>query len=150
MLDGQITFGEYIVAKRLEKDISLRKMAELLDYSAAYWSEVEKGKKNPPSLDKLQQIAKILSLTDEETTQLYDLAMKKRDTIPPDIPAYISENEIIKVALRTARDLGADEEDWKRFINDLKDRRRPDSCVFHKFRTGGFAPEQYIFQDPAA
>ena len=123
MLDGQITFGEYIVAKRLEKDISLRKMAELLDYSAAYWSEVEKGKKNPPSLDKLQQIAKILSLTDEETTQLYDLAMKKRDTIPPDIPAYISENEIIKVALRTARDLGADEEDWKRFINDLKERK---------------------------
>lgn len=123
MLDSQITFGEYIVAKRLEKDISLRKMAELLDYSAAYWSEVEKGKKNPPSLDKLQQIAKILSLTDEETTQLYDLAMKKRDTIPPDIPAYISENEIIKVALRTARDLGADEEDWKRFINDLKERK---------------------------
>lgn len=123
MLDSQITFGEHIVAKRLEKDISLRKMAELLDYSAAYWSEVEKGKKNPPSLDKLQQIAKILSLTDEETTQLYDLAMKKRDTIPPDIPAYISENEIIKVALRTARDLGADEEDWKRFINDLKERK---------------------------
>ena len=123
MLDSQITFGEYIVAKRLEKDISLRKMAELLYYSAAYWSEVEKGKKNPPSLDKLQQIAKILSLTDEETTQLYDLAMKKRDTIPPDIPAYISENEIIKVALRTARDLGADEEDWKRFINDLKERK---------------------------
>ena len=123
MLDSQITFGEYIVAKRLEKDISLRKMAELLDYSAAYWSEVEKGKKNPPSLDKLQQIAKILSLTDEETTQLYDLAMKKRDTIPPDIPAYISENEIIKVALRTARDLGADEEVWKRFINDLKERK---------------------------
>lgn len=123
MLDSQITFGEYIVAKRLEKDISLRKMAELLDYSAAFWSEVEKGKKNPPSLDKLQQIAKILSLTDEETTQLYDLAMKKRDTIPPDIPAYISENEIIKVALRTARDLGADEEDWKRFIDDLKERK---------------------------
>ena len=123
MLYSQITFGEYIIAKRLEKDISLRKMAELLGYSAAYWSEVEKGKKNPPSLDKLQLIAKVLSLTDDETTQLYDLAMKKRDTIPPDIPAYISENEIIKVALRTARDLGADEEDWKRFINDLKNKK---------------------------
>ena len=99
-------------------------MAELLEYSAPFWSEVEKGKKNPPSLDKLQQIAKILSLTDDETTQLYDLSLKRRDTIPPDIPAYISENEIIKVALRTARDLGAEEEDWERFINDLKNKNR--------------------------
>lgn len=124
MLDGQIRFGEYVYTKRLEKDISLRKMAELLDYSAPFWSEVEKGKKNPPSLDKLQQIAKILSLTDEETTQLYDLALKRRDTIPPDIPAYISENEIVKVALRTARDLGAEEEDWEKFIDDLKKKNR--------------------------
>ena len=124
MIESQITFGEYIYNKRLEKDISLRRMAEILGYSAPFWSEVEKGKKNPPSLDKLQQIVKILSLTDDETTQLYDLAMKRRDTIPPDIPAYISENEIIKVALRAARDLGAEEGDWQKFISDLKDKKR--------------------------
>ena len=124
MIESQITFGEYIYNKRLEKDISLRRMAEMLGYSAPFWSEVEKGKKNPPSLDKLQQIVKILSLTDDETTQLYDLAMKRRDTIPPDIPAYISENEIIKVALRAARDLGAEEGDWQKFISDLKDKKR--------------------------
>lgn len=124
MSDSQITFGGYVFQKRMERNISLRKMAELLEYSAPFWSEVEKGKKNPPSLDKLQQIAKILSLTDDETTQLYDLSLKRRDTIPPDIPAYISENEIIKVALRTARDLGAEEEDWERFINDLKNKNR--------------------------
>lgn len=124
MLDSQISFGEFVVKKRLRRDISLRKMAEKLGYSAPFWSEVEKGKKNPPNLEKLKEIAKILSLTNEETEQLYDLALKKKDSIPPDIPAYISENKFVKVALRKARDLGADEEDWQTFINDLIKRKR--------------------------
>ena len=41
MMEGkERNFGDYIVAKRKEKDISLRKMAELVGLSAPYWSDI--------------------------------------------------------------------------------------------------------------
>ena len=105
------TFGEFVVAKRIEREISLRKMAELMDVSAPFWSDVEKGRKKPPKLEKLEQLANILHLTEEDKTLMFDLAGKERDAVAPDIPAYIMENDYVAAALRTVRDLGASEED---------------------------------------
>ena len=104
------TFGEFVVEKRLEKGISLRKMAELMEVSAPFWSDVEKGRKNPPKLEKLELLANILRLTDEDKTLMFDLAGKERDAVAPDIPAYIMENDYVVAALRTVRDLGASED----------------------------------------
>lgn len=123
MEDSRKQFGDFIVAKRTEKGISLRKMAESLGLSAPYWSDIEKNRKNPPSLDKLELIAKILGLTDEEKSQMLDLAGSDRDTVAPDIPVYIMTNDYVAAALRTARDLGASEDDWEKFVEDLKKRK---------------------------
>ena len=123
MNENYTTFGEFVVAKRLEKGISLRKMAELMEVSAPFWSDIEKGRKNPPKLEKLEILAKHLSLTDEDNALMLDLAGKERDAVAPDIPAYIMQNDYVAVALRTARDLGADEEDWDKFVEDLKNRK---------------------------
>ena len=124
MMEGkERNFGDYIVAKRKEKDISLRKMAELVGLSAPYWSDIEKNRKNPPSLEKLEQIATILGLDDTEKSEMLDLAGDQRDTVAPDIPAYIKENDYVAVALRTARDLGASEDDWEQFVAELKKRK---------------------------
>ena len=116
------TFGEFVVAKRLENNISLRKMAELMDVSAPFWSDVEKGRKNPPKLEKLEQLARILHLTDEDTKLMLDLAGKERNAVAPDIPEYIKQNDYVAAALRTVRDLGASEEDWDKFVEELKKR----------------------------
>lgn len=123
MNENYTTFGEFVVAKRLEKGISLRKMAELMEVSAPFWSDIEKGRKNPPKLEKLEILAKHLSLTDEDNALMLDLAGKERDAVAPDIPVYIMQNDYVAVALRTARDLGADEEDWDKFVEDLKKRK---------------------------
>lgn len=40
--------------------------------------------------------------------------------MPPDIPEYIMDREIVKVALRTANQNNATDEDWKAFIERLK------------------------------
>lgn len=116
-------FGEFIVAKRMQREISLRKMAELMGVSAPFWSDIEKGRKNPPKLEKLELLAKNLMLTDEDKSIMLDLAGKERDAVAPDIPAYIMENDYVAAALRTVRDLGADEEDWDKFVEDLKKRK---------------------------
>lgn len=119
----QMSFGSFVSMKRIERNISLRKMAELLDVSAPFWSDVEKGRKNPPRLEKLEELANILHLSNEEKTQMFDLAGDGRKAVAPDIPAYIQENGYVAAALRTARDLGASEEDWDKFVEELKKRK---------------------------
>lgn len=98
-------------------------MAELLEFSAPYWSNVEKNRKNPPNLEKLERIASILHMSEEEKRQMLDLAGSDRDTVAPDIPAYIKDNDYVAAALRTARDLGANEDDWEKFVADLRKRK---------------------------
>ena len=116
-------FGEFLQRKREEKQITLRKMAELLGFSAPFLSDVEKDRRNPPELAKLEQIADILGLSYEEKEIMYNLAGKKRDSVAPDLPEYIMSRDYVAAALRTARDLDAGEEEWLRFVEELKQRK---------------------------
>lgn len=116
-------FGAFLQQKREEKRITLRKMAEMLGYSAPFLSDVEKDRRNPPELAKLEQIAKILDLTYEEQQTMYNLAGKKRDSVAPDLPEYIMSRDYVAAALRTARDLDAGEEEWLRFVQELRERK---------------------------
>ncbi len=118
-----MNFGAFLQRKREEKGITLRKMAEMLGFSAPFLSDVEKDRRNPPELAKLEQIAQILGLTYEEKETMYNLAGKKRDSVAPDLPEYIMNRDYVAAALRTARDLDAGEEEWLRFVQELKERK---------------------------
>ena len=116
-------FGAFLQSKREEKKITLRKMADMLGFSAPFLSDVEKDRRNPPELAKLELIAEILGLTYEEQETMYNLAGKKRDSVAPDLPEYIMQRDYVAAALRTARDLDAGEEEWLRFVQELKELR---------------------------
>jgi len=63
MPEKEITFGQYVKAKRIEKSFSIRRFCEGLNMSAddmAYWSQVEKG--NLPFDSSIVPIAKIIRL----------------------------------------------------------------------------------------
>ena len=81
-------FGEFINKKRVEKKITLRKMADMLGVSAPFLTDVEKDRRNPFDMEKLTQLAKILNLSKEENAQMLDLAGKKRNAVAPDLPEY--------------------------------------------------------------
>ena len=123
MKPNATTFGEFLQRKREEKLITLRKMADMLGFSAPFLSDVEKGRRNPPDLPKLEQISNILGLTKEEERFMFDLAGDKRETIAPDLPVYIMGRDYVAAALRTARDLDAGEEEWQQFIRELQERK---------------------------
>ncbi len=116
-------FGEFLQKKREAKQITLRKMADMLDITAPYLSDIEKDRRNPPDMDKLEQISSILLLNDEDKTLMFDLAGKKRNSVAPDLPEYIMGREYVAAALRTARDLDADEADWLKFVEELRNRK---------------------------
>ena len=116
-------FGEFISKKRVEKKITLRKMADMLGVSAPFLTDVEKDRRNPFDMEKLTQHAQILNLSKEENAQMLDLAGKKRNAVAPDLPEYIMERDYVSAALRTARDLDAGEEEWNRFVEELRKRK---------------------------
>lgn len=101
----------------------LRRLAEALQFSAPFLSDVEKDRRNPPDIDKLDEIARVLQLSEDEKTEMLDLAGKKRNSVAPDLPAYIMPRDYVAMALRTARDLDAGEEEWQQFVDDLKKRK---------------------------
>ena len=117
-------FGEFLQRKRTEKQITLRKMAEMIGITAPYLTDIEKDCRNPPEMEKLELISRILMLNDEDKTTMYDLAGKKRNSVAPDLPDYIMEHDYVSAALRTARDLDASEADWLKFVEELKQRKR--------------------------
>jgi len=115
-------FGEFLAAKRREKEISSLQVTDVLGISPGYYCDIEKGRRNPPDRETLSQIVKILGITGQDIDTFYDLAGKARSEAPPDLPDYINQNEVVRVALRLAKDSGRDE-DWRRFIRELETRR---------------------------
>ena len=118
-----LNFVDFLQKKRMERQLTLRKMAELLGFSAPYLTDIEKDRRNPPEMESLEQISKVLNLSDDERAVMFDLAGKKRNAVAPDLPEYIIERDYVAAALRTARDLDASEADWLRFVEELKNRK---------------------------
>lgn len=118
-----ITFGEYLTAKREEKDITLRELARKLDVSAPFLSDVEKNRRAPLTPERLERLAEVLSLNAAEKAEMYDIVGRQKGGVAPDLPEYIMERDYVSAALRTARDLDAGEAEWAKFVEDLKNRR---------------------------
>lgn len=121
-----MTFGEYIKEKRLEKGITLRGFAEIIDISPVYMCNLEKGRRPAPSEAIMEKIIERLMLNKEERNLLYDLAAREqsaKNPVPKDLNGFLKDNRVIVSALRTAKDLDATDEEWQEFIDKLKNSR---------------------------
>jgi len=116
------SFGAFLSGKRREREITSLHMAEVAGISPGYYSDIERGRKAPPDLEMLGKILAALRLSEEDKVLFYDLAGKARSGVSPDLPDYIMENEVVRVALRIAKDK-ASPDDWKQFINRLEKKR---------------------------
>ena len=122
-----VTFGEYLKHKREEKQISLREVARTLGVSAPFLSDVENNRRGPLTEERLADLAKVLNLTEKEKSEMYDIVGKQKGLLAPDLNPYVTERPYVNAALRTARNLEANEEDWQRFVDDLITRKRGDN-----------------------
>jgi len=122
MNDRQI-FGAFLKAKRNEREIPIRMMAELVGIKPGYYNDIESGRRTPIDLELLDKITETLLLLDEDKETFFDLAGKARSAAPPDLTGYINESKKARVALRVAKDIATDD-DWERFIKDLEKRRK--------------------------
>ena len=122
-MTGQ-TFGSFILRKREERDHTLRGFAKMLGISAVYLSNLEKDRRRDPADEIVDKIAVLLLMSRDEKTEMLDLLAKakKKPAVASDLPEYINERDIVRVALRTAKDADATDEEWQEFIEKLQKR----------------------------
>ena len=121
-------FGDFVREKRLERKINIRKLAEIIGIVPAYMSDIENNRRYPPDKEKIYKIASALELSEDETNTLFDLAAnEKENSVSPDLPEYIMGTDNARVALRMARDLNADDEDWLKVIEMLEAKGKGDN-----------------------
>jgi transcriptional regulator with XRE-family HTH domain len=96
---------------------TLRGFASELDIAPAYMSDIEKGRRYPPE-KKLDEIAAKLKLSEEEKSYMLDLAaMTKAKTVSSDLPEYIMDKDLARVALRRAKAGNLSDEGWQEVID---------------------------------
>jgi HTH-type transcriptional regulator, competence development regulator len=74
------SFGKLVRTIRIEKEVNLKQMAELLDKTPAFLSAVETGRKNVPG-DLVKEIARKLALNEKQETELELAALKSRSEV---------------------------------------------------------------------
>lgn len=115
-------FGKFIEQKRKSLGITLRGLAAEIGIVPAFMSDIEKGHRYPPNKEKLYQLASVLKLSEEETNTMFDLAAGEREnTVSPDLPEYIMNNDKVRAALRLARDSENSDAIWQKVIDMLEE-----------------------------
>lgn len=112
------TFGDFLIAKRMEREMSARQLAIKLDFSAVYICDIEKNRRPVPD-EILEKLPLLLHLNEAETEEMYDLAARSRHTVSADLPEYIMEKDIVRAALRTAKKHNVTDQQWEDFIRRI-------------------------------
>lgn len=126
-MDEKLTFGKFLTEKRKSRDVYLKDLAAYLGVSAVYICDIEKDRRAAPKTEHLQKIAEYLKLNEEEQNMMYDLAADARTYqkgISPDLPEYIMGRDVVRTALRTAKQYNIDDEDWLEFIEKIKSKNK--------------------------
>ncbi len=122
----KVSFGKYIETLRKEKQKSLRETAKAIEVSPQFLSEVEKGRKSTLTNERLEKLAKFLSLTETQTYTLYNMAAEARTAndiqIPQDCADYAA-NPFVLEACRLSKETGAGEAEWQILLDELRARK---------------------------
>ena len=118
-----MTFGSFISTRRKEAKLNLRDTAKHLGISNGYLCDIEQGRRPAPEEAFVERISSFLELDKQEHEILLDLAADSRKTVPADLPDYIRQHDIVRAALRVAKEVDATDEEWKAFMEMLQNRQ---------------------------
>ena len=106
-----MTFGSFISTRRKEAKLNLRDTAKHLGISNGYLCDIEQGRRPAPEEAFVERISSFLELDKQEHEILLDL------------PDYIRQHDIVRAALRVAKEVDATDEEWKAFMEMLQNRQ---------------------------
>jgi transcriptional regulator with XRE-family HTH domain len=97
---------------------SIRGLAQELGMTPVYLSDIEKGNRYAPE-KHLGKMIEVLKISGDDINCFYELAGKSRNDNFPDLTDYIGKMEIVRIALRRARDLNITNSKWQDFIDEI-------------------------------
>jgi transcriptional regulator with XRE-family HTH domain len=118
-------FGGLLRDLRLKANLGLRRFAELIGMKPSNLSDIENGRRHPPSdPDKLRETAETLGLAEdsEEWRRLFDAARRHGD-LPADI-RHMADRKLVPALLRTIDNLQLGDDDLSRLITEIETRPR--------------------------
>lgn len=125
-MDNTNSFGLFLKEKRLQKGLSLRRLAELSGLSHIHLYHVESGQKAPPSDVTLIELANTLKLDNESKILFFDLAAKSKSEhdknnfySPVDVARYVNEQSGVKNVIREADKQNKSNEFWDELLKDM-------------------------------
>lgn len=118
------TFGSFVRQMRIARGLSLRGLAARLNLSPVYMSNIETDRRAAPTQEYLDKLIFELGLNKEEQEHLLDLAAKPKHSGCLRSPDYIMERDIVRAALRTAKEVDATDEEWQEFIDRITKRKQ--------------------------
>ena len=118
-----MTFGAFIGARRKAAKLNLRDTAKYLGIAYGYLCDIEQGRRPAPEGQFVDRISSFLELDKQEHELLLDLAAESRQSVPADLPDYIRTHDIVRAALRVAKEVDATDEEWTAFMEMLKSRQ---------------------------
>lgn len=101
---GMKAFGDLVRHARLDRDLSLREAARLLEISPTYLSQIENGKVRPPSTDVLRKLSALYS-TPKKELSLDTLLQHARARLPESVGQDAAEDRVTAALLRKVLDL---------------------------------------------
>jgi transcriptional regulator with XRE-family HTH domain len=114
-------FGPLLRDLRLTANLGLRRFAELIGIKPSNLSDMENGRRHPPSdPEKLREIAETLGLAEDsaEWRCLFDAARRRGD-LPADI-RHMADRSLVPALLRTIDNLQLGDDDISRLIRDIE------------------------------
>ena len=95
-----MNFGSFLRELREKKKLRQEDLAKAINVSTVYICDIEKGRRNPPDIEKLRIWESQLGLTDHEKARFYNMAGTERKEIPPDIVEYMLKHPEARAAIR--------------------------------------------------
>ena len=117
-------FGAFVREHRKTMGLTPRELAVHLGISPVYMSNIETDWRPAPAQEYLDKLAAELLLDQAGYEKPLDLAAKSRDQrVSADLPEYIMERDIVRAALRTAKEVDATGDEWQELIDRLTKRK---------------------------
>jgi HTH-type transcriptional regulator, competence development regulator len=111
-------FGRYLRELRESTGMRIKKLADELGWTAVYISDIELGRRNPPSAEKIIKIASVIGV---DSTKLLDLADQEKKKVVLDLDEERPSR--VEVALMLARSWDGLTDDEVAEMKELLNRR---------------------------
>ena len=121
---GQYNFWIIYSRETQGAQIQFTRYSQAFEYCLRLLCDIEQSRRPAPNGDFVERISAFLNLDKSEYELLLDLAAKSRNTVSADLPDYIMEKDIVRAALRVAKEVDATDEEWQTFMKMLKERKR--------------------------